>query len=228
MAATHYEGHEMSMIGRAGWNARRPKGDPVHVPNRLRKEFIIHHSGGPSTQSIRAIQDWCMDGRGFDDIDYNMMVRQDGRVYVGRGLSVRGAHAKGHNTAGIGVCVVGTDELAPRARTALRYVYRVAVDFVGRPLLVLPHSSADATDCPGDTIRRWIAHGWCNPRRLYYLPGKAPRIGEDVRDVQRIVHVTPDAEFGPKTDHAVRKWQRGHKLNPDGIVGPYTRSAMGL
>lgn len=54
-----------------------------------------------------------------------------------------------------------------------------------------------------------------------------PATEADVRQVQRAVGAAPvDGAFGPKTEAAVRAWQRSHRLVPDGIVGPETWARM--
>lgn len=59
--------------------------------------------------------------------------------------------------------------------------------------------------------------------------------GEDVRNLQRILNyrmapssaqLVPDADFGSRTEHAVKEYQMLHHLVPDGIVGPLTRGAI--
>lgn len=64
-------------------------------------------------------------------------------------------------------------------------------------------------------------------------PGKPGRptirrgmTGELTRLIQAKVGVTVDGSFGPKTEAAVRKFQRDHNLVPDGIVGPKTWQAL--
>lgn len=49
---------------------------------------------------------------------------------------------------------------------------------------------------------------------------------EAVKKVQMVVGVTADGVFGPKTEAAVKAWQKAHNLDDDGIVGPKTWSAM--
>ncbi len=50
--------------------------------------------------------------------------------------------------------------------------------------------------------------------------------GEDVKRWQRIVGVTDDGNFGPKTKAATQTWQKAHGLVADGVVGPKTWGAV--
>lgn len=57
--------------------------------------------------------------------------------------------------------------------------------------------------------------------------------GSDVRDLQQALNrngaqIDIDGVFGPGTAAAVRAFQRRKSLSPDGVVGPATRSALGL
>lgn len=50
--------------------------------------------------------------------------------------------------------------------------------------------------------------------------------GGDVFKLQTLLGVKVDGDFGPKTEAAVKKFQRDHGLDPDGVVGPYTWEAL--
>ncbi|HEY6333702.1 MAG TPA: N-acetylmuramoyl-L-alanine amidase [Blastocatellia bacterium] len=50
--------------------------------------------------------------------------------------------------------------------------------------------------------------------------------GDLVKTVQRKVGVDADGHFGPRTEAAVRAFQRDNDLVPDGIVGPATWAAL--
>ena len=51
--------------------------------------------------------------------------------------------------------------------------------------------------------------------------------GEQVKVVQQKLGITPDGNFGPATDAAVKAFQGSHGLAADGIVGPSTWKALG-
>lgn len=56
-------------------------------------------------------------------------------------------------------------------------------------------------------------------------PQPVLRMGDDnefVKEVQAMLGLTIDGDFGPKTKDAIIKFQRKHKLYSDGIVGPRT------
>ena len=46
--------------------------------------------------------------------------------------------------------------------------------------------------------------------------------GADVRFIQKALKIPADGDFGPKTEAAVKAFQRLHHLSADGIVGPNT------
>lgn len=226
----------MTIIPRAAWGARAARHVDTVSP-RSRTLFIVHYSAGRPSQSVRAIQDWCMDpepkGRGFSDIDYNFVVRgTSGEIYEGRGWNAIGSHTKGHNTEGIGVCVMSDGPISNAAQASVRWLYAEAVRRAGHPLTVQGHRDLDQTVCPGDEIYRWVHGGGVTepgqpiPRTLQLA--KPLMKGADVVRVQALVGATRDGVYGPKTALAVQGWQKIHGLTIDGIVGPVTRKRMGL
>jgi len=57
--------------------------------------------------------------------------------------------------------------------------------------------------------------------------------GNDVREVQQALvdvgfTISADGVFGPKTSEAVKRFQQQKSLKMDGVVGPATRSALGI
>jgi hypothetical protein len=155
-----------TIVTRSQWGARAPKGSISTTTWGQRVGVAIHHSAGPTTQTVRAIQDYQMDSNGWVDIGYNFLATQDGRLWEGRQgtWSAIGAHAANQNTAWVGVCWIGTSgSTAPTAAalSTLRWVWEEAQRRAGRRLLVSGHGQlpGQATECPGSRLRAWIAAG---------------------------------------------------------------------
>ena len=77
-------------------------------------EIILHCSANGPNSPIGAyeIRKYHMlpvaqGGRGWEDIGYHFVIKQDGTVEQGRKLEFQGAHCTGHNKLSIGVCLVG-------------------------------------------------------------------------------------------------------------------------
>lgn len=149
----------MNIISRKEWGARAPRSRST-VNWGARTEFIVHYSEGPTTQSVRSIQNFHMDTRGWSDIGYNFLVDVQGRIYEGRGWLTVGAHAPDHNASGIGVCMIGRDgDATPAAKASIRAVYDEACRRAGRNLAKLGHRDVYATSCPGDQLYAWVRAG---------------------------------------------------------------------
>ena len=54
--------------------------------------------------------------RGFQGAGYHFYIRKDGRIVNTRAVELPGAHARGHNTASIGVCYEGGLDTEGRAK----------------------------------------------------------------------------------------------------------------
>lgn len=50
--------------------------------------------------------------------------------------------------------------------------------------------------------------------------------GASVRELQKLLLIEVDGDFGPKTQAAVKVFQKKHNLTADGIVGPYTWAVL--
>lgn len=149
----------VNIVSRSAWGARPSRGI-AHTTWSSRTEFVVHYSEGPTTQSVRSIQDHHMDGNGWSDIGYNFLVDVRGTAYEGRGWLGIGAHATGHNTSGIGVCFIGRDgDATPEAKATIRALYDEANERKGRRLTPKGHRDVNPTSCPGDELHSWVHNG---------------------------------------------------------------------
>ena len=65
------------------------------------------------------------------------------------------------------------------------------------------------------------------PRAIAYVAGR--HYPDDlIKQIQTVIGVNPDGDFGPISARAAATWQSAHGLGADGRVGPATLAAMGL
>lgn len=108
-------------VPRSTWGARPPKSlTSIRVPT---SELWLHHTAGNErgAAGMRAIQDYHMDVRGYNDIAYSFVVDPDTlMVYVGRGPGVQGGHTQGHNSISHAICVMGNFDVIQPSDNLLR------------------------------------------------------------------------------------------------------------
>jgi N-acetylmuramoyl-L-alanine amidase-like protein len=147
------------VVTREQWGARAPRSITL-VPWSRRTTFAVHYSAANRNQSVREIQNFHMDTRGWSDIGYNFLVDWHGIIYVGRGWDRLGAHIANHNTPCIGVCAIGTDaDITIEQERSIRWLYDEATRHKGHPLTQKVHRDFAPTTCPGDRLAKWVHEG---------------------------------------------------------------------
>jgi hypothetical protein len=120
----------------------------------------------------------------------------------------------------------------------LAHVGRTAASCCGHKEYALPAGRKSDPDVDMDVFRDRVAKilaGEVAP--VVLIPdvepsGKARRTlrrgddGTDVAELQKALRVETNGIFGPKTEAAVREFQRTHDMVPDGIVGPRSWAAI--
>jgi flagellar hook assembly protein FlgD len=150
---------------------------------------VVHHTAGTNNYTaaqsaaiVRGIEIYHVQGNGWDDIGYNLLVDKYGQVFEGRygGVDrpVIGAHAEGFNTGSVGVAVIGdytSARLPAAAKTSLEDVLAWRLDLAhvdplgtlqwlsggnprfpsGLPVFlraIAGHRDTGYTDCPGNSL----------------------------------------------------------------------------
>ncbi|WP_395106600.1 N-acetylmuramoyl-L-alanine amidase [Actinomadura sp. SCN-SB] len=240
----------LDIITRKEWGARSPK-SKTSTSWSKRTEVVVHYSEGPPSQTPRQIQNFHMDSRGWSDIGYNFLVDTKGRIYEGRGWLVIGAHATGHNTSGIGVCMIGRDgDATDAAKRAIRWLYDEACRRAGRTLAKRGHRDVGSTACPGAELYAWVKKGMPAPggssspapppskpptAKAPKWPGvyltQPPMMRHaaartwQARMRARGWNIAVDGVYGPGSEAVCRAFQKEKRLQVDGVVGPKTWAA---
>lgn len=106
-------------------------------------------------------------------IGYHYVIARNGGLFTGRHPDEVGAHAKGHNSHSIGVCLIGTDQFTPAQWATLAdclprwcEAHRVVRRFATHDRLegVCGHRDLPlvAKVCPGFRVAEWL-HGGMEP-----------------------------------------------------------------
>lgn len=174
----------LELISRSAWNAAPEAEDlpDLGLPRRV----TLHHSGGVRYErtarpevgkTIRAIQEMHRKERGWRDIGYHLVIDPAGRLWEGRPLKKKGAHAGSGelNEGNLGVLLLGNfnvQQPSPEQLATLKELLNRLHDTCGISLSsVYTHkgireaAGLATTECPGRSLERWVARlrntgGW--------------------------------------------------------------------
>jgi len=129
--------------------------------------IIVHCSFTKPNQDIgsKEIREWHLE-RGWSDIGYHYVIRRDGGVEIGRDIRRPGAHARGHNSRSIGICLVGGmspsgDPVANYTddqMDSLFFVIGILIETIN-PMRVIGHNEVSKKPCPCFNVSEWFNIG---------------------------------------------------------------------
>lgn len=113
--------------------------------------IVIHHTGVNVDQTVETINNFHKNNRGWAGIGYHFYIRQDGSVYKGRPMTVRGVHTPSANSISLGVALAGdfsihqpTDEQKDSLVDLIRWIFKNY-----KKLEIKGHNDFDPSECPG-------------------------------------------------------------------------------
>lgn len=198
------------------------------LQKRATTEFIILHHAAASEASVTTIHNWHLQ-RGWTGIGYNFYVRKDGSIYRGRPEDTIGAHTEGYNSRSIGICAEGNFEVETMPDAQKRAIIELLRELKKRypNTQIKRHKDFAATACPG---KNFPFEEIVKEVEIVLL--KIGSRGEEVKKLQESLNKlgfncgTADGIFGPKTEAAVKAFQKARGITVDGIVGPDTRNHL--
>lgn len=84
-------------------------------------KHIIHCSDS-DFGDVNVIRLWHY-ARGFKDVGYHFVIRQDGEIELGRPLNEMGAHCAKFNRNSIGTCLIGKDKFNKKQLQSLQKLH---------------------------------------------------------------------------------------------------------
>lgn len=204
----------IDLVSRAAWGARAPRGSYTSLTSP--QGVKIHYTGGhvdPATlanhgqcvAAVRGIQGGHMNGNGWMDVGYSLLVCSHRKVFVGRGLRhVPAANGPGLNSGHYAVLgLVGTSGVVTPPDGMLHGI-RDAIEYLRAEgdagIEIKGHRDGYSTDCPGEPLYAWVQAG--APRPSTTTPPTDPPTEEE--EVPEVVSLGVGAEV---TVPAARDYQ---------------------
>ncbi|MEV4096983.1 peptidoglycan recognition protein family protein [Streptosporangium saharense] len=246
----------MKLVTREQWGARpvqrgltalpSARGVKVHYVGSRVEPSPTKGCGAHCRAMVRGIQAHHIDGNGWSDIAYNLLVCEHGTVFEGRGKGVlSAANGAGLNSSHYAVCALLGDKGLVEPTDAMLNGLVDAIGYLrnhGAGNEIKGHRDGYSTSCPGDRLYAWVRAGARRPDApeekpikvvvrdgIALWPGRVLEVrdpmmrGEDVeawqeRLARRGWRIDVDGWYGPRSRTVCRSWQRAVGLPVTGVV----------
>ena len=129
--------------------------------------LFIHCSATMPHRNVRAadIRRWHKE-QGWSDIGYHYVICRDGEVEAGRSVHKTGAHAKGHNTGTLAICMIGglgkdnrpaPDYTQAQWRALDRFISQFRATYPGAT--IHGHNEVSDKACPSFDVQEFLQSG---------------------------------------------------------------------
>ena len=136
--------------------------------------IFLHCSYTPVSMDIgvHEIRQWHTDpkpeGNAWSDVGYHYIIRRSGVVEPGRDIKRAGAHARGHNSDTIGVCLVGgmSDQKKPefnytarQLQSLRRLMHTLCSQYHLTESNIRGHNEVSSKECPCFNVQEFFSTG---------------------------------------------------------------------
>lgn len=119
------------------------------------KNIVLHHTGVDG--KIENFANYHV-SKGWPGIGYHFVIDKDAQIFMTNYMDTVSYHVSGHNTASIGIAVIGNydiDIVEPNQKIAVFELVKTLTGLLG-PVEVKGHNEFKATACPGKNITELI------------------------------------------------------------------------
>jgi len=202
-------------------------------PKRRVNRVFLHCSASDvaSHDNVATIRKWHL-ARGFSDIGYHFFIHKSGKISRGRDIEKTPAAQGGNNTGTIAICLHGLikEKFTQAQYDAVGELCKEINNAYSKDISFHGHKEVSAKACPVFDYQKVLKLDKYGSLGLDSSIANGVEVGsefvelnigdrgKEVENLQRLLNIKVDGDYGKKTLKAVKKFKKEHDLYPSGLV----------
>ena len=204
-------------------------------PRRRVERVFIHCSASdnPKHDNIATMRRWRL-ARGFSDIGYHFLMHKNGKISKGRNIEKTPAAQRGNNSGTIAICLHGLqkEKFTNSQFKAIKAICSDINNAYFKNVSFHGHKEVAAKACPVFDYKKvlnldrfgslgldsTIVLGVENSSENEFQRINYGDQGDKVRELQKLLSIKADGDYGKKTLKAVKSFKRQHGLYNSGVI----------